>query len=237
MGVFDRVIRRRGYVKLAEYGLALSPDDRVVSLHDGAIVGRRAHDVELPPVHIVVARPPPRPLPRAAPQAPPPMPRAATPEPIEDDDWDWQIAIARARAAAEEIERAVMPPPVPRPRARTNTKPLAVVAEPSRTDRMEAITWEVHVEATPPPPQKVVRSSRATSPVTVIPVPRLPRASTAVPVRPTAYVHPPRRFPRGTEPVRDETTRVAAVPPANDDTRPDVTPLARQGLPRAARHR
>lgn len=66
------------------------------------------------------------------------------------------------------------------------------------------------------------------SPATVIPVPRLPRARTDVPVRPAplpASAHAPRRFPRGTAHVDGRGQAMAQRMPApamNDDTQPNV---------------
>jgi hypothetical protein len=285
MGAVDRLIRRLGYVRLGDYGLALSPDDRVVALRDGSVVGRRTHDADvddfvmpvLAPAPLVTAKPAkptttttarpapaPAPVPAAKPvlaakPAPAPKPAPATkPEVVEEDDWEWTIAIARARAAAEEIADAVPPELAPR-RARAERQvvveaPRAVVAAPRvvampaplppidgtppptlaprlpaapiplfatvpSTDRMPAVSWEdskpISIAPKPAPaPHAPARIGRANSPATIIPVPKLPRASTHAPVLPRAA--------RGTARIGDDTKRYAAAPPPKDDTRPDV---------------
>src|SRR5262245_66292009 len=100
MGAMTWWIRRRGFVRLDDYGLRLTFEDRVESVRDGKVVGWRDGDV----VELVPA---PKPAVVLA-QKPTPAPPVAPDPVVEEDDWEWEIAMARARAAAEEIEQSVV---------------------------------------------------------------------------------------------------------------------------------
>lgn len=131
MPSFSKLLRRLGYVKLDQYGLVLTPEDRVMAtrptvLDDGLggkIVGWVEGDLaamELEswaPMGSKAAKPAPPPLPpiiRPAPKQAVATPVATPPvtqdspfdEPQTEDDWEWTIAVARARAAADDAEVA-----------------------------------------------------------------------------------------------------------------------------------
>jgi hypothetical protein len=130
MRAIDSLMKKLGLVKLDRYGLALTPEGRVMSMRPavlddgfgGRIVGWEDGDLAAAELEAwpAAARPrpaaPPPPV-RTAPlavAAPPMVARPAAPVVAgerEEDDWEWTIAIARARAAAEDTEQALTPPP------------------------------------------------------------------------------------------------------------------------------
>src|SRR5690349_11907119 len=129
MPALDSLLKRLGFVRIAHYGLVLTPEGRIMSLRPavlddglgGRIVGwpdgdlaamelqkwEPARPAPMPAVATRLAiTPPPIPLPR--PTKPVavvvPAPVVAAPAQVEEDEWEWEIALARARAAAEESE-------------------------------------------------------------------------------------------------------------------------------------
>jgi hypothetical protein len=175
---------------------------------------------------------------------------------VEEDDWEWTIAMARARAAADEVEEAVveLSSPKPKPRAPT-TKPMATVATPklentvpyaenpfmaqswdeSRTPRSVVKTVVRQPEGFHHEPTRQV-NQRAQSPHTIIPVPKMPRATEqqarlAPVVRAPQVALSPRRSAKGTgQQVSEDTVRTSAVPANDDSTRPSIV-LPQQSLP------
>src|SRR3990167_937978 len=97
MPVLDTLMKRLGFVKLADYGLVLTPEGRVISIrpavlgdHSGRIVGYRDDDIaalELAPWEQPRPAAPPAVAPRVA--TPPVSARPAIPAaaPVEEDDW------------------------------------------------------------------------------------------------------------------------------------------------------
>ncbi|MDB4958561.1 MAG: hypothetical protein JWO36_6130, partial [Myxococcales bacterium] len=170
-------------------------------------------------------------------------------------------------AAAEMVEEAVveLSSPKPQPRKPT-TQPMATVAAPKQENTVPyaenpffaPTSWD---DRTPRSVVKtVVRQSersiqrtapRASSPATIIPVPKMPRAaehqSRLEPVLRTPQVAmPPRRTAKGTgQQLTEETVRTSAVPPApemertserwraaNDEaTKPSIALPPQQRLP------
>jgi len=224
MGAFKSLLRRWGYTKLDDYGLVLSPEDRVVAvrstiLDDGAgtpIVGWRAGDLataELgrwgeakaqpqapapklpaPPPPPVVKAAPP-PAPKAVRATPPPPP--APPAKVEtEEEWEWEIAMARARAAAEEV--SVATPPAPAKTAWMTEEPLREKSWCEETP-IRSVSKLAHLE-------RLVSQNANDNDITkqtVIPVPRMPVVQNPVALKPVvrgsaAAVPPPRRMARGT---------------------------------------
>jgi len=166
-----------------------------------------------------------------------------------------EVEASRAVAAAPPPRRTrqdtVPPPPSmavqPKPKfVPAKTQPMAMVATPE--DPIDSGDWPkteplgnldfndytnplsevVRVVQPPPSPQPVMRAiPRASSPTTVIPVPRLPRAEgrTLEPVT-RAVPAGPRRFPKGTGPQVDRSLALAPPPPIRpaeeDRTRPGI---------------
>ena len=217
MAVIDQILARAGYVKLSDYGLALTPEGRIVSLNppvpsdgfDQRIVGWRPFD---PPMGAAPI----------APIAPRPVAVAARADDADDDEeWEWQLALARAKAAADEAERAVpvrplvrTTPPLPPSRvtvARSIAPPPARVAAPIRP----IAPAPAPAPRTLVPPfvrAPVATPSSAPRPPSMIPPPA-PRAASLHPRPPSArsVEAAPRRLARGTGPVR--RTAVPAMRP------------------------
>jgi hypothetical protein len=219
MGGIHDLLARYGYVRLADYGLVLTPDRRILAtrpaiLDDGGggrIVGWLDRDLataELEALDVQqkpVPKPPPAPLPRREPAALSRLtpttpiqtlpvtievesvvrvePVVAPPTPEEEDDWQWEIAMARARAVADEVELA-------RP-------PLSPSARGSSAFVVRDAT-KLGIEPAKPESLPLSKPPTNRTPGTVIPVPSLPVATAAQPVRPLD-VCAPRRFPRATD--------------------------------------
>ena len=153
----------------------------------------------LPPVAISpVAAPVVAPV--APPIAPEPPKVADEPE-LTEDEWEWEIMMARARAAAEEVQQAAatIATAATAPKARVKTEPP--------------------VRSMPKPVAPIAERK------TVIPVPTLPAAARPSDVRPAPYTpaSQPRRMPRGTAPVGEDTVQTMAAPANDDRTSPYVT--------------
>ena len=205
MPAIDNLLKRLGFVKLARYGLVLTPEGRIMSLRPavledglgGKIVGwpdgdlaamelekwEPARPAAKPAVATRLAvAPPPIPLPKPpvmAPVAPAPVAVVAQPPQVEEDDWEWEIALARARVAAEESEQAAAS--VRAPRARLDTIPppvatLAVVKIPPIDEERTSPSIEL-VRTERPLASPVGVRKQPTLPVAAIP----PRAGTAPP--------------------------------------------------------
>ncbi|HEY5935123.1 MAG TPA: hypothetical protein VIU61_10825 [Kofleriaceae bacterium] len=185
----------------------------------------------------------PTPIPGAPAAVAAPVAVPVAPEPIVDEDeWEWEIALARARVAADEVQATVAavtprrtkptPPPIPAPAvvpAAPKTMPMPVVTlapEPlssgqwPKTEPLGNIDYEdytspltevarapIQPQPTPAPVAKPARPG--TSPVTVIPVPRLPSLRDGGSITPM-----PRRYPKGTTPISDQTKPGIALPRA-----------------------
>src|SRR5688572_15819602 len=136
MSAIDSLLKRLGFVRIAKYGLVLTPEGRIMSLRPtilddglgGRIVGwpdgdlaamelqkwepARPAPIRAVATRLAAAPPPiprvPTPMPKVAMTVAPaaPAPVVAEPPQVEEDDWEWEIALARARVAAEEAEQA-----------------------------------------------------------------------------------------------------------------------------------
>jgi hypothetical protein len=150
MAAIDSLLKRFGFVKLARYGLVLTPEGRIMSLRPavledglgGRIVGWPDGDLaamELQeweparpaPASAVATRlavaPRLMPMPKPAIVIAPAAPAVAPAPQVDEDDWEWEIALARARVAAEESEM-VAAPQVRRARLDTIPPPAAKLA-------------------------------------------------------------------------------------------------------------
>jgi len=208
--------------------------------------------------------PPPIPAPRitaAVPVVPaisamPVAPKAEEPE----DDWEWTIALARARAAAEEVELAAAPLARPAPRrTRQDTVPPPPVmrtqpmAGPRRLEAATIAAPSALPKVDGPRRLEAVALPRASSPRTIIPVPKLPVMKSPPRFEPVvrsssmgaphALPALPRRMAKGTGPVApkaDDTRPMISLTDVGDRTETSI-PLADQTqqtvLPRIARAR
>lgn len=195
------LMERLGYVRLTRYGLVKTPDGRIASLHDGRVVGWT--DEAGPPQG--ESEPPPILQPTFVPNFPPVETGAmkASEGDTNDDEWEWVIAIARARAAAEQAVEEVleisesdftdasMPlPAFTLPAVEIAPRRTAVLCDAVMT--MPAIAAEtVNLPVIDTPSGR----TRAMSPQTLLPVPKLPRVDSP---RSLSPVVSPRRFPAGT---------------------------------------
>jgi hypothetical protein len=227
MGAFKSLLRRWGYTKLDDYGLVLSPEDRVVAvrstiLDDGAgtpIVGWRAGDLATAELdrwgeahaqpQAPAPTPPPAPPPPLVRAAPPPAPRAAPaprpvraapppPPPKVETEDEWEWEIAMARARAAAEEVSVATPPEPAKRFWMTEEPL----------REKNWCEDTPIRSV----SKLARLERLVSQgandgditkQTVIPVPKMPVVQNPLALKPivrgsAAAVPPPRRVARGT---------------------------------------
>jgi hypothetical protein len=155
VAIIQHLLERWGFAKLARYGLVLSPEGRILSIHSnvlddgtgGRIVGWREDDpmvAELPTWPAVRAGTRPEDSsPRAALATPvmtvdsvsaqistaaseSVMPVAVAPTPpVDEDDWEWTIALARARVAAEEAAEQTAAGPPPSSPAKIRSEPIA----------------------------------------------------------------------------------------------------------------
>jgi hypothetical protein len=139
---FAKLMKRLGFVRLADYGLVLTPEDRVQStrphvLEDamgspivgwlegdlavaelppfGSAAPKHAKQFTIPSAALIASLSAPA-LPKFIDPAENAEPRATEPEP--GTDWEWELALARARAAADESESAaatlaMSPAPMP----------------------------------------------------------------------------------------------------------------------------
>jgi len=206
-------LKRWGFVKLSRYGLALTPEDRILStqpsvLDDGLggrIVGWQDDDLAVAQLKPWREAPAPRAVAPSAlhPSTPVPVPASAPPAalstpplqsvapvvaapPVEEEDWEWKISLARARAAAEETEEAARDLSALAP-APAPVRPLATVQAPSHAPAPRATT-------------------------------RRPTAAPVLATRPVAMVRPA---------ARSQTTRLAvqpAPPEAAPEPRPALSP-------------
>jgi hypothetical protein len=253
MPVIRQVLQKFGYVKLADFGLLLDADDRIVSVQDsslidasgGRVVGWRACDSGPRFEHSLVrAISGPAVLPQwPGPASPgvatlaasatsrvvsvPSIANAAiatTPTlgVLEEDEWEWTIALARARAA---------------PALQLQPEPLAHDVGAQRLEmprRTRAQTVPLTRVAHAPPARPAVPVRKATVLATVAPVrpvctptpPPLPSVPRLQP-RPTTEVNvaPPRRFPKGTEPLDPVALRAKLAQPLPPQ-RPRATTLS-----------
>jgi hypothetical protein len=244
MGGIHDLLERWGFVRLRDFGLALTPDRRVIATrpilddgHGGQIVGWEANDLaaaELAPWKPEgAAKPIKRPLIR------PPVPRpivaapavvaapAAPIVPVVEDvvrrpnseaesEWDWEIAMARARAVADEIEQSS--PPI---------QQLTLLA-PDLADEWNDIEWERQLASarrhpTERPTEKMIEPPKRPSVVTIQPI---ERAS----AKPISMAQLKTVIPVPSLPVAND---LAAVRPL--DTKP--LPAAPRRFPRATDQR
>ena len=139
--------------------------------------------------------------PVVAPVAPPVVaepPKVADEPELREDEWEWEIMMARARAAAEDVQQAAATI------ATAATAPQRKKTEPP-------------VRSMPKPVAPIVERK------TVIPVPTLSAVAKPSDVRPYDPYQAPRRLPRGTGPVGEDTVRTNAAPANDDRTSPYVT--------------
>ena len=245
MPALDSLLKRLGFVRIARYGLVLTPEGRIMSLRPavlddglgGRIVGwpdgdlaamelqkwEPARPAPMPAVATRLAiTPPPIPRLKPAPVAAPvvvPAPVVAAAPQVEEDEWEWEIALARARAAAEESEQAAASVR----RARLDTIPppavqpkLAVVTIPPRVPTEPAIQ---RIPAERPLATPVgVRKPQPTQqlPVTIPPAPVAARPGTAPPT-----IIPVPKLPS----IKDRQLQIQPVVSA--PTRPSRTRLAK----------
>lgn len=279
MGGIHDLLARWGFVRLADYGLVLTPDKRILSTrpavlddgHGGRVVGWLASDLAaaeldrhgeerpaiVPPIVPTLPRlPKPAPAPGvvarpivdvtgAALVAAAVMPVASIatatlavatlespPTPDEEDDWQWEIAMARARAVADEVAGATPPAPVTRtpvtrtPVTRTPIPRVATITKAVDPVALAELAASHREDVTRVEPIKLAAAPHAPRTGTVIPVPVLPVATVAQPVRPLD-LDAPRRFPRSTNQQlsshapRRSTNQISAM--ADDDrTRPRI---------------
>jgi hypothetical protein len=263
MAAIDKLLARFGFVRLADYGLTLGPDGRVMSwrdavLDDGGrkIVGWLASDPAPGLLSPWAPRSPASPTPVAAvatPVASAPVAVSALAAEVDaelemdDDEWEWAIVMARARAVAAD-DRAAAPIVMLAETAASvvHTAAPTVAAMPAAA-RVIQIPTRAPVDhardhARPllaRPPLPVVRRPRAETvppPVrTVIPVPPLPKFTTAAVAEPRVRALPtpippasPRRFPKGTAPIDHGAIRrhVAVVTPGPIAESVDALPAA-----------
>jgi hypothetical protein len=229
MAAFQHLLQRLGFVKLGRFGLALTPDGRILStrpavLDDGAggrIVGWEDRDLAV--AELPSWQPVQHPALRAPAQrfvAPPAAPRRARPAAIPPA----LPAALQARPVPARASAAVMPPVVAAEpavdeddwewtialaRARAEDPPEPVRPPPRaaapRTLPMASVTATPRVARARPASVMPV----ATAPSTVIPVPVLPtvrgtanatRFAPVVRTSPAQQAGAPRRFPKGTGP-------------------------------------
>ena len=219
MPVINQLLQKFGYIKLADFGLLLDTDGRVVSLQDsslidgsgGRVVGWRAGDVgpavlpvwpgARPPVATAVPSEKARVvLPQAAQLMTVAVAPTASDAVTEEDEWAWEIALARARAATSDVVER---------RAAPVAKARAVVANEATAPRLVTAPGASHAI--------VMQTEPKTQPIEV-------RAMTSPPPPPikarpvaVAAVHPPIDLPRR----RRASTDTLPPPPATI-TRPDI---------------
>jgi hypothetical protein len=152
----------------------------------------------LPPVAVVPV----------APAVAPEPPKVADEAEQGEDEWEWDIMMAKARAAAEEVEQAAaqIATAASAPKRKTSPGISAVRAK-----------TEPPVRSMPTPVAPIVARK------TVIPVPTLSTAAKPSDVRPYNPYNAPRRLPRGTGPISEDTVRTEAAPANDDHTSPYVT--------------
>ncbi len=186
--------------------------------------------------------------------APAPVAFVAAEPVVEEDDWEWTIAIARARAAADEVELApkwvaakTQPDPI-QIDTWPKTEPLGEIDYNDYTSPMAEVVRVAQMANTPrvvlpaklTPPRALpvlvpavaapIQAQtrvfpRGQSPVTVIPIPRLPSLNAThttgmspVVRAPVTPIAPPRRLAKGTGPYLPKTEPMVIVPqPRNDD--------------------
>lgn len=255
MPVIRQVLQKFGYVKLADFGLLLDADDRIVSVQNsslidasgGRVVGWRSDDIGPmvlprwpgPASPGVVTLAAPAAISRGAGLVAPHVPPAVA---LDEDEWEWTIALARARAAPA-LQVQAQPPPLPALQPQARPSPSSNVAERFEMPRRS------RAQTVPPPvaphhvgfvtADTVVQPGLAASSV----VPSI-RASTdmsprraavtvsaraghavppPVPIKVAAALHPqqmqafqaapPRRFPKGTEPLDQVALRAKLAQP------------------------
>lgn len=269
MPVISQFLQKFGYVKLADFGLLLDVDDRIVRVQDsssidasgGRVVGWRASDsgpgferslVRSISGPAVLARWPGPASPGVATLAASATSRvmSAAPHPVavsDEDEWEWTIALARARSTPalqlqpEPLVRDVGGQRLEMPRrTRAQTVPPPVGPPPSigfvTADTVVRPVFSAPLTraANSPPARPAVPVRKATALATVAPVrpaftplppplPSVPRLKS----RPTTEVNvaPPRRFPKGTEPLDPVALRAKLAQPL-PPPRPRATTLS-----------
>jgi hypothetical protein len=208
MPAISNLLARFGYVKLARYGLVLTPEGRIMSLRPavledglgGRIVGwpdgdlaamelqkwEPARPARLPePATRVAALPPPIPAPKRVAA----VPAVAEAPQVDEDEWEWEIALARARVAADEVEAAVAAATAPRVTIPPKSEPVAAKSEPIEfEDRTKTEVTKVRISTgRAPTPAPVTRPAAPLQtrpmPVAVIPPKRPPTVPpTVIPI-------------------------------------------------------
>ena len=199
MPSLEKLMKRLGFVRLANYGLVLTPEGRIMSLRPavlddgvgGRIVGWRDQDLaamELqkweparPAPQMAVATrpavaPPPTPPARPAAIVSPVAPLVEAAGDSDEDAWEWEIALARARAAAEESEQAAASARAPRAR------PELIPPAPAPVEEAPKLVVKI------PPPRPVTQPAATISfddPTQVSPPP-VPAPATVA--KPTAVI-------------------------------------------------
>ncbi|HUS31916.1 MAG TPA: hypothetical protein VMZ53_25620 [Kofleriaceae bacterium] len=178
----------------------------------------------LPPTGPIVIAP------VVAPVAPPVAvlpPKVAEEPPVEEDEWEWDIMMAKARAAAEEVEQAAasIDSALPSGVLRDPAKPGLAIATSVTAPRRKTSPSIPAVRAKTEPPVRTM--PKPVAPIaerkTVIPVPTLQATAKPSELQPYTPYSPPRRSPRGTGSVGEDTVRTEAVPANDDHTSPYVT--------------
>lgn len=137
------LLRWLGFVRLAEYGLELTPEGRIrshsfVALDDGkggAIVGWTDGDEGVEQLRKWRL-----------------VPAQQLGQRVPDDEWEWMIAAARARARAE-------PPPAARAEP---DAPFDDMSTQARFEDPPTTTWVDETEIDPEPPVRPMRLARGT---------------------------------------------------------------------------
>jgi hypothetical protein len=211
MPAITSLLRKFGYIKIADYGLLLNDEHRVVTLQEnslidaggGRIVGWKANDLAPmalsvwpatksvspaagPALATVVATQPARVV---LPQAAQILTIAMEPVAIraagvaEEDEWEWEIALARARVAREDIvaRRAQLASPVAG--ATSRRRRSNTVPPPAETNHRDIAAVEAPAVGVAATTTAPIRSEPPKPPKTMIPIPSIRRAPTAPVVR------------------------------------------------------
>jgi hypothetical protein len=210
MPAIQHLLQRWGFVKLSRYGLALTPEGRILSmrpavLDDGTgarVVGWQDGDpavaelgawepakaVDVRGVASQVAMPPAAAPGAAAQSTTVPISASAgvmavpvAPEPmVDEDDWEWTIALARARAAAEEVESAVTTGPRSQKPRTVPVKTRPMAGAWPKTEPIGAIDHDNYSQVAPGPVVAIPRANPAA------PAREMPQAAAPQPELPPA---------------------------------------------------
>ena len=252
MPAIDHLLKRLGFVRIARYGLVLTPEGRIMSLRPailddglgGRIVGWPDGDLAAMELakweparpapqtavatRLAITPPPiPRPVPLPVPVVTPAAaPIVAQPPQVDEDEWEWEIALARARVAAEEVEQAAASARAPRARLETIPPPAVTLTSAPVTQPKLAVVKIPTIEELP----RIDFEDRTQVTLPPPPTPVVaPKTTQVVAIPPVATAKPQAR-PGTSPPTIIPIPKLPSIKDRSSQIQPVVAPATRPSL-------